>query len=109
MRAFTLNKGLKPPSQNPFAVVLDIAVRLTPEEKSNRLTGFENNAVTPIGMRTDNPVILSDTIVKLKPDYFWLGGGKMDLKLVINTPDFTQIVKPFITDCTYSSDNTTIC
>jgi prolyl-tRNA editing enzyme YbaK/EbsC (Cys-tRNA(Pro) deacylase) len=56
MRAFTLNKGLKPPSQNPFAVVLDIAVRLTPEEKLNRLTGFENNAVTPIGMSTDIPV-----------------------------------------------------
>ncbi len=35
---------------------LDIAVRLAPEEESNRLTGFEHNAVTPIGMRTDIPV-----------------------------------------------------
>jgi hypothetical protein len=35
---------------------LDIAVRLAPEEESNRLTGFEHNAVTPIGMHTDIPV-----------------------------------------------------
>ncbi|KAH8938646.1 hypothetical protein BDL97_16G094500 [Sphagnum fallax] len=84
-------------------------LRLAPEEESNRLTGFEHNAVTPIGMRTDIPVILSDAIVKLEPDYFWLGGGEVDLKLGIKTLDFTQIVKPFITDCTYSSDNTTVC
>ncbi|KAH9538229.1 hypothetical protein CY35_16G095500 [Sphagnum magellanicum] len=84
-------------------------LRLAPEEESNRLTGFEHNAVTPIGMRTDIPVILSDAIVKLEPDYFWLGGGEVDLKLGIKTLDFTQIVKPFITDCTYSSDDTTIC
>ncbi|CAK9209170.1 unnamed protein product [Sphagnum troendelagicum] len=84
-------------------------LRLAPEEESNRLTGFEHNAVTPIGMRTDIPVILSDAIVKLEPDYFWLGGGEVDLKLGIKTLDFTQIVKPFITDCTYSSDDTTVC
>jgi hypothetical protein len=54
-------------------------------------------------------VILSDAIAKLEPDYFWLGGGEVDLKLGIKTLDFTQIVKPFITDCTYSSDDTTIC
>jgi hypothetical protein len=54
-------------------------------------------------------VILSDAIVKLEPDYFWLGGGEVDLKLGIKTLDFTQIVKPFITDCTYSNDDTTIC
>jgi hypothetical protein len=54
-------------------------------------------------------VILSDAIVKLEPDYFWLGGGEVDLKLGIKTLDFTQIVKPFITDCTYSSDDTTVC
>jgi prolyl-tRNA editing enzyme YbaK/EbsC (Cys-tRNA(Pro) deacylase) len=84
-------------------------LRLAPEEESNRLTGFEHNAVTPIGMHTDIPVILSDAIVKLEPDYFWLGGGEVDLKLGIKTLDFTQIVKPFITDCTYSNDDTTIC
>jgi hypothetical protein len=31
-------------------------VRLAPEEESNKLTGFEHNAVTPIGMREDIPV-----------------------------------------------------
>lgn len=31
-------------------------VRLAPEETSNKLTGFERNAVTCIGMKTDIPV-----------------------------------------------------
>ena len=31
-------------------------VRLAPEEESNKLTGFEHNAVTPIGVREDIPV-----------------------------------------------------
>lgn len=38
--------------------VAGTAVRLAPEEESNKLTGFEHNAVTPIGMRTDIPVSL---------------------------------------------------
>lgn len=76
-------------------------MRLAPEEESNKLTGFEHNAVTPIGMRTDIPVILSDAVVKLNPRFFWLGGGEVDLKLGLRTDDFIRIVKPFITDCIY--------
>ncbi|XP_024363905.1 uncharacterized protein [Physcomitrium patens] len=76
-------------------------LRLAPEEESNQLTGFEHNAVTPIGMRTDIPVILSDAIVQLSPRFFWLGGGEVDLKLGTKTDEFIKIVKPFITDCTY--------
>lgn len=76
-------------------------LRLAPEEESNKLTGFEHNAVTPIGMREDIPVILSDAIVKLSPRFFWLGGGEVDLKLGMQTDDFIRIVKPFITDCLY--------
>lgn len=33
------------------------AVRLAPEEASVKLTGYEHNGVTCIGMRTDIPVI----------------------------------------------------
>ena len=36
-------------------------MRLCPEEVSNRLTGFEHNAVSPIGIATpDMPTVLSD-------------------------------------------------
>ncbi|KAG0553497.1 hypothetical protein KC19_12G015900 [Ceratodon purpureus] len=87
----SLNEGKIPKKRFNF--------RLAPEEESNRLSGFEHNAVTPIGMREDIPVILSDAIVKLSPRFFWLGGGEVDLKLGIKTDDFLNIVKPFVTDC----------
>ncbi|BBN06786.1 hypothetical protein MPTK1_3g23870 [Marchantia polymorpha subsp. ruderalis] len=76
-------------------------LRLAPEEESNKLTGFEHNAVTPFGMVTDIPVILSDAIVRLQPEYFWLGGGEVDLKLGLRTEDFIRILSPFIVDCIY--------
>lgn len=37
-------------------VVSDYTVRLAPEETSIQLTGFEHNAVTCIGMKTEIPV-----------------------------------------------------
>lgn len=33
-------------------------VRLAPEEESLKLTGYEHNGVTCVGMKTDIPVIL---------------------------------------------------
>ncbi|KAJ6804449.1 uncharacterized protein M6B38_183295 [Iris pallida] len=74
-------------------------MRLAPEEESLALTGFVHNAVTCIGMKTDIPVILDEAIVKLNPDYFWLGGGEVDLKLGIRTPEFIKSVKPFVVSC----------
>ncbi|KAK3429018.1 hypothetical protein EUGRSUZ_E00435 [Eucalyptus grandis] len=74
-------------------------LRLAPEETSLMLTGFEHNAVTCIGMKTEIPVILDEAIVKLNPDFFWLGGGEVDLKLGIRTSQFIDCVKPFIVCC----------
>ncbi|KAL6556893.1 hypothetical protein OROHE_006769 [Orobanche hederae] len=77
-------------------------MRLAPEETSMKLTGFEYNGVTCIGMKTDIPVILDEPIVKLNPDFFWLGGGEVDLKIGIRTPEFIDYVKPFIINCSGS-------
>ncbi|KAH9607142.1 hypothetical protein KSS87_005067 [Heliosperma pusillum] len=77
-------------------------LRLAPEEVSNNLTGFEHNAVTCIGMKTDIPVILDEAIVKLSPDYFWLGGGEVYLKMGIRTSEFIQFTNPFIFSCSSS-------
>ncbi|KAG8374742.1 hypothetical protein BUALT_Bualt10G0027500 [Buddleja alternifolia] len=77
-------------------------MRLAPEETSAKLTGYEHNGVTCIGMKTDIPVILDEAIVKLNPDFFWLGGGEIDLKLGIRTPEFIDFVKPFIINCSGS-------
>ncbi|PSS09721.1 Envelope glycoprotein like [Actinidia chinensis var. chinensis] len=74
-------------------------MRLAPEEMSQKLTGYEHNGVTCIGMKTDIPVILDEAIVKLDPDFFWLGGGEVDLKLGIRTSEFIDYVKPFIVSC----------
>lgn len=74
-------------------------MRLAPEEESLKLTGFAHNAVTCIGMETDIPVILDEAITKLKPNFFWLGGGEVDLKLGIQTSQFINAVEPFIVNC----------
>ncbi|KAI5328516.1 PREDICTED: YbaK/aminoacyl-tRNA synthetase-associated [Prunus dulcis] len=74
-------------------------LRLAPEETSVELTGFEHNGVTCVGMKTDIPVILDEAIQKLSPDFFWLGGGEIDLKLGIRTSEFINFVKPFIVSC----------
>ncbi|KAK6947595.1 YbaK/aminoacyl-tRNA synthetase-associated domain [Dillenia turbinata] len=74
-------------------------LRLAPEDLSANLTGYEHNGVTCIGMRTEIPVILDEAIVKLDPDFFWLGGGEIDLKLGIRTSQFIDFVKPLIVNC----------
>lgn len=79
-----------------------INMRLAPEEISAKLTGYVHNAVTCIGMKTDIPVILDEAIAKLNPDFFWLGGGEVDLKLGVRTSQFINLVKPFIVNCSGS-------
>ncbi|KZV45333.1 hypothetical protein F511_04071 [Dorcoceras hygrometricum] len=79
-----------------------INMRLAPEETSAMLTGYEHNGVTCIGMKTDIPVILDEAIVKLEPDFFWLGGGEIDLKLGIRTSQFIDFVRPFVVNCSSS-------
>ncbi|XP_043716072.1 uncharacterized protein LOC122664358 [Telopea speciosissima] len=74
-------------------------MRLAPEDQSAKLTGYEHNAVTCIGMNTTIPVILDEAIVKLNPDFFWLGGGEVELKLGIRTSQFINVIKPFIVSC----------
>jgi prolyl-tRNA editing enzyme YbaK/EbsC (Cys-tRNA(Pro) deacylase) len=44
-------------SETNLAAYLSNAVRLAPEEESQKLTGFVHNAVTCIGMETDIPVM----------------------------------------------------
>lgn len=52
--------------------VFDNAVRLAPEEISAKLTGYEHNGVTCIGLKTDIPVnILSTQYVTLQCHPSW--------------------------------------
>ncbi|KAK3267384.1 hypothetical protein CYMTET_24054 [Cymbomonas tetramitiformis] len=76
-------------------------MRLAPPEVSQELTGYVHGAVTPPGMLTDIPIILSQHIAEISPDFFWLGGGDTDLKLGMRAPEFVSAFKPFVCDCTY--------
>lgn len=75
-------------------------MRLAPEQEANALTGFVYNAVTPVGMLTPIPIILSNRIAELEPRFFWMGGGEVDLKLGMSVDDFVRCYSPLVTDCT---------
>ncbi|KAJ7553399.1 hypothetical protein O6H91_06G096400 [Diphasiastrum complanatum] len=94
---YSLNRGKFPKTK--------FNMRLAPESDSCNLTGYEHNAVTPLNMRTNIPVILSEKILKLEPNFLWLGGGEVDLKLGMRVQDFMDLVNPFIVDCTYPDND----
>ncbi|RIA97687.1 hypothetical protein C1645_732236 [Glomus cerebriforme] len=72
--------------------------RVAESEKSVRLTGFENNGVSPIGMKLQIPIILSSTIKNLQPPVFYLGAGHIDWKLSLPVHDFISATNCFIAD-----------
>jgi prolyl-tRNA editing enzyme YbaK/EbsC (Cys-tRNA(Pro) deacylase) len=77
-------------------------MRLCPEAVSDELTGFEHNAVSPIGIRTRLPIVLSHSVAALRPDLFWLGAGEVDLKVGLSAADFQRAYAPHVVDCTYA-------
>lgn len=76
-------------------------MRLAPQEDSDRLSGFEHNAVSPIGFHTPIPIILSHKIASLQPGFFFIGAGEVDLKLCLRVDEFIENYKPYVVDCTY--------
>uniref|UniRef100_A0A0E0CPE7 YbaK/aminoacyl-tRNA synthetase-associated domain-containing protein n=1 Tax=Oryza meridionalis TaxID=40149 RepID=A0A0E0CPE7_9ORYZ len=44
-------------------------------------------------------VIIDEAITKLDKDFFWLGGGEVDLKLGVRTSQFLNAFKPFVVKC----------
>lgn len=70
-------------------------------EVSEQLSGYAHGSVTPVGLRTRVPIILSHKITQLSPSFFWMGGGEQDLKLGITVEDFLQGYEPSVVDCTY--------
>ena len=56
--------------------------RLTSEEMSKQLSGYDFNAITPFNFNVEMPLIVSDRLVNL--DYIWFGGGHKEVKLRMN-------------------------
>jgi prolyl-tRNA editing enzyme YbaK/EbsC (Cys-tRNA(Pro) deacylase) len=73
-------------------------MRLVDGSLSDHLSGFEHNAVTPLGMRTPMPMLIHTQITQLPDRHFWLGGGEVDLKLRIGTDAFLAHFKPAVAD-----------
>jgi hypothetical protein len=80
-------------------------LRLAAEEDSAAVTGYEHNAVSPVGLPVGDgppppPLILASAITELRPALFWMGGGEVDLKLGVDTAQFVAAYKPTILDIT---------
>ncbi|KAI1309715.1 hypothetical protein EDD11_004057 [Mortierella claussenii] len=65
-------------------------LRIAPAEKSLELTGFVNNAVSPVGMRTNLPILISSAITELSPPVFYLGAGHIDWKIALPIQGFVK-------------------
>lgn len=50
-------------------------MRLCPEDISDSLSGFGHNGVSPVGLATPLPIILSHRITQLQPDFFFMGAS----------------------------------
>ncbi|KAI7899908.1 uncharacterized protein BX663DRAFT_545376 [Cokeromyces recurvatus] len=72
--------------------------RLADQEVSLKLTGFEKGGVSPIGMKEPIPIILAESITKLKPAVMYLGAGHIDWKLGIPVDTFIEKTQCFIAD-----------
>lgn len=81
-----------------------VNLRLVPEDVNAQLTGFQHNAVAPIGCRTRLPLIVSHRVAELAPDFFWLGGGEVDLKLGVRWAEFAAAYHPYVADCTIDGE-----
>lgn len=79
--------------------------RIASSDDNDRLTGYKHNSVTPFGLLTDIPIVLTKEIVSRK--YFWMGGGHVDLKLRVATSEFIEKIQPTIADISDPRDNFT--
>lgn len=62
------------------------------------ITGFEPNAVTPLGLKTKMPIVVAKQITELVPQTFWLGGGEISLKWRVEWDEFNAAFKPIVLD-----------
>jgi prolyl-tRNA editing enzyme YbaK/EbsC (Cys-tRNA(Pro) deacylase) len=69
-------------------------LRLVEGTVSDALSGFEHNAVSPLGLRTPMPILIHAEILQLPRQHFWLGGGEVDVKLRFDTAAFVDHFKP---------------
>ena len=63
--------------------------RMATEEVMSDLSGYAFNAVCPFFMKNEKlPVLFDKSIADLTPSFFWMGGGRVSLKLGMSVEEF---------------------
>lgn len=57
--------------------------------------------MSPIGVKTPLPIIMSHKITQLQPDFLSLGAGEVDVKVGFSAAEFVDRYNPMVVDCTY--------
>eukprot|EP00736_Rhodelphis_marinus_P008066 Rmarinus@m.24046 len=77
-------------------------IRLAEEKEMQELSGYARNAVSPLGMRANVPMILSESILNVQPAFIWMGAGEVDLKVGVPIKEFVQLCSPLVGDICHS-------
>jgi hypothetical protein len=83
-------------SKQPSLSKSKVNMRVVAEDVSVELSGFGKNGVSPVGMKTPLPIILAESIVTDLDDFFWVGGGEVDLKLGMSVKEFVDAYNPVV-------------
>jgi hypothetical protein len=78
-----------PPSKFEF--------RVASEKDSDELTGFLHNSVSPFGLSTPVPVVMSRAIGE-DVGFLWLGAGDVDLKVGVSVENFERATGASVLD-----------
>ena len=64
------------------------------------MSGFEHNAVCPVGLAHGVPIVVAYAITRLAPGVVWLGGGEVHVKLKVNVAEFVACSGAVVGDVT---------
>ncbi len=71
--------------------------QLASEELSFELSGFGHNAISPYGMKVSNiPVIVCSRCLEVTPALLYLGGGKVDVKVLVSVNDILRSLNAYV-------------
>lgn len=74
--------------------------QLADDQASFELSGFGHNAISPIGLKLDIPIIICNRILSLNPPIIFLGGGEVDVKLALPVKDLVLGTNAIVGDIT---------
>lgn len=74
--------------------------QLANDEDSLLLSGFGHNAISPVGLLQDIPVVICRRCLAVKNGIIYLGGGKVDVKLAVPVVDLIRGTNAIVGDIT---------